>query len=1222
VDNHSYSHAREALQNVTQLRPNESRALRLLSDIAADERDYLERRQQKGQVYQAALNSWKNGEISEALTQMGMVLELDRQAPDSSSPDTSATYQNFYNKVRSEHDAINNGYAEAQRALAERDYPKALKVCQDFLVKYPNHALFQALKFDVEEQQRQQLSAFIAEVDRKLEAEPDLDAKVSLLREALAKYPAEGHFERSLRLVTDKRDLVNSILLRSRGHEERGQISEALGDLEIVRTIYSPYPGLQFEIERLQKRREQQARDSARARWVEQVDRQLETGNYSRAVELLQKAQEEFPNDPELVELEKQAQQGHERAIQAEQLLAQGQELCQQGNVGEGLETLRQARKLDERNPVITTSLRDALVEQARLAMENDWRVADGFAAEALEIDPNHALARSIRAQNRDRKRDEVVAECASQARRLQASGDLDSAAAEVEKGLAAYPGEPRLTVVRDSLSKERTQIERRQSRVRDVEQAREMQQQAVQADSAQLKSIYERTRTFVEKYPEEPEMLSIAREVERIVQARGDAAPAPPKAPTPKPKATTPKAKTPSGPRPAPGPSPNKFGAFLSARNLGIAGGAVALIVLALLARHFWPKPVPKPIAASATVRVHTVPPGASVRINGQDRGPSDSDLELEAGDYQVEASLPGYDTAQTTFSLKARESKTVELTLHPAVEVVRVTSPDLDRGQVTLDNTRVGDLEGGVLSLPNIAPGSHVLHIVAPQGGMDATIQFQTAPGTMPVVAAVPVAHQLQAVVISSAAGGVHVMSSLAGAPLSVDSRPSGQIGPGGVQLSGLNAGMHELTLGEGNAARKMSFEIGSAPALEAIVYSDRDVGSILVMTGEDNVDVFLDGKQYPRKTQHGQLRLPNLQTSSHSVRIHKDGFKDLPEQKVDIVKGQEARLRFALEALPKLASLSLEHITPGAQVSLDDTPIGTVGPDGVLSRANIPAGQHVLAFAVPGYQPKRIERKFAEGESVRLSNTDLELKRAQGVLEVVAPPNTQVAIELGGKTVQQFTGSAKVPLDEGTYNVVAHLPNAPATTASVTVGAGETKSLNFRTAASAMERWEQPWNLEGGWYTRHGGGFVLYNAPSPGGTYVFTVKLHHGHAIFSGSERVRWVVSYSDPNNYVLMQMDGKSFYRTEVVNGNKTELPKIQHKIPDDSPFVTLSVEIQPGVLVQRYSVHPNDWKMLDTWDRTSPSLRGKPRSFADGKFGFLIPSDRDMEVSNFAYYPKR
>src|SRR5579872_3136449 len=63
VDNHAYGPAREALQNALQLRFNEPRALRLLSEIEAQEKDYLRIRQQKAQVYQDALNSWKNGEV-------------------------------------------------------------------------------------------------------------------------------------------------------------------------------------------------------------------------------------------------------------------------------------------------------------------------------------------------------------------------------------------------------------------------------------------------------------------------------------------------------------------------------------------------------------------------------------------------------------------------------------------------------------------------------------------------------------------------------------------------------------------------------------------------------------------------------------------------------------------------------------------------------------------------------------------------------------------------------------------------------------------------------------------------------------------------------------------------------------------------------------------------------------------------------------------------------
>ena len=109
------------------------------------------------------------------------------------------------------------------------NFSAALTICQQYLSKYPGHALFQALKFDVEERQRQDLSSRVAEIDRRVEGEPDLDRRVNILKEALETYPGEPHFERALRLIRDKRDLVNSIVAKARNYEERVQFNEALG---------------------------------------------------------------------------------------------------------------------------------------------------------------------------------------------------------------------------------------------------------------------------------------------------------------------------------------------------------------------------------------------------------------------------------------------------------------------------------------------------------------------------------------------------------------------------------------------------------------------------------------------------------------------------------------------------------------------------------------------------------------------------------------------------------------------------------------------------------------------------------------------------------------------------------------------------------------------------------------------------------------------------------
>jgi serine/threonine-protein kinase len=522
VSNHSYGHAREALQNALVLRPRDTRAARLLKEIEGEEREYVRLRQEKTEMYHSAVNAWKNGEVSHALSQMKRVLEIDRVAPDSTSPDAAGMYQSFYNKIRSDHDLLNTGYQQARRHLAEKQFGAAQQVCREFLEKYPNQALFQALKFDIDEQQRQQLSAFIADVDRRLDAEQDLDAKVNLLREAANEYPAEDHFARLLKLAEDKRDLVNSIVERARIHEQRGQISEALSDLDTLQTIYGVYPGLKFEKDRLRKRLEQHTRDAARARWVSQVDQQIDNGHWQSAIDLVEKALVEFPGDLELLELRQQAQQGIERAARAEQLANEGQQLCADGEFDQGVDLLKNALQLDDRSTVRLT-LRDVFVMRAEAALDKDWRTVEAYADRALELDPTHALARSLRAQALDHKRRDVVDRCAAQARKLQGAGDLDAALAAVNEGLTLYPAEPRLTGISEALNKD---LSRTRGRSIDLEQLSAIGREAeVASGPREIQALIDRTRLVLSRHANEPEFQNIGRQLEERLAARSSEA-------------------------------------------------------------------------------------------------------------------------------------------------------------------------------------------------------------------------------------------------------------------------------------------------------------------------------------------------------------------------------------------------------------------------------------------------------------------------------------------------------------------------------------------------------------------------------------------------------------------------------------------------------------------------------------------------------------------------
>ena len=136
---------------------------------------------------------------------------------------------------------------------------------------------------------------------------------------------------------------MNSIVGRAKQYEERGQFNDAAGQWDILRNIYPLYPGLDFEVERLTRRKGEQAQAEAKARWMEQIDAYFATGDYAKAYDVIKGALNEFEGDKELQQLESLAQQGIKRSAEANVLLTEGQQLCSAKNYTEGLVALRKA---------------------------------------------------------------------------------------------------------------------------------------------------------------------------------------------------------------------------------------------------------------------------------------------------------------------------------------------------------------------------------------------------------------------------------------------------------------------------------------------------------------------------------------------------------------------------------------------------------------------------------------------------------------------------------------------------------------------------------------------------------------------------------------------------------------------------------------------------------------------------------------------------------------
>ena len=308
---------------------------------------------------------------------------------------------------------------------------------------------------------------------------------------------------------------------------------------------------------------------------------------------------------------------------------------------------------------------------------------------------------------------------------------------------------------------------------------------------------------------------------------------------------------------------------------------------------------------------------------------------------------------------------------------------------------------------------------------------------------------------------------------------------------------------------------------------------------------------------------------------------------------------------------ATLTIRQMAPGTSVSMDKSLIGTVGGDGTLSYGGVRPGRRTMQFSRPGYEPVTLTRDFTAAQPLLLSPADVTWRLAPVEIEVLAESNTEVTISLGQDTVHQFTGPGRVPLAAGTYQVVARGPSGISTSETITVSAGGARAIDLRSIASGMEAFDGAgWTQKEAWFIRRGGGFVTYNRTSADARIGFTVRTDRSRNPFSSGPRLKWVVGYADARNHVLLELANDYFYRTEVVNGNRRELPRVAHKMPLGSEFLHVSVEISGRQVVHQSNAGPG-WTLLDSWDTVLP---------AGGRFGFHLPGNETLEVTNFRYDP--
>ncbi len=1210
IDNQDYGQARQGIGEILKINSSETRARELLATIDRTEAELIKAQEEKQKLYDAALALYRKGEISTALGKLERLLEINRTGPRSPNPERDAQYQSLYNQVRSEHDAVRNAYTEARRHLLEKNFAKAREICDESLAKHPDDHLFQALKLEIHEAQRQQQSATVAEINRRVEAEPDLDKKFSILTDAVEKHPDERVFQASLDLVRERRDLINSIVTRARQHEDRGQFADAAGQWDILRNIYPKYPGLDFELERISRRREDQSRNDNKARWVEQIDRHLDLGDYTKAQELLNQANLELPGDAELEQLGGVVQTGLRRNVEASALVVSGQTLIAQSRFEEGLDHLRQAERLDDRNPAIRAALMSAIVKRARELMLADWKSAEPLVIEATELDSSDPVVRGLSTLIDDYKKQEAVNRIVVEARNLQAGGDMQGALRRVESGLNTYPNELRLSQLYNTLRSATSESRRKETLAPTGPKAVLQPPPAPKlpasppaapnpgpprastapppAENAKDLELPPTVKTTIL-----PSVVLPAASVEPRPPGPlkpGKGIPARPEAPPP---VIVP------GPRPPSPASPNR-----SRLIWGAGAAAIVVIAAALFFRSNQPPVVTetKPaLLSSVPLKFSSNVAGAHYVLDGQPVTDLDK-ATVAPGSHKAEATLEGYTSDFKDFSVGKNRPETVVLAfnLQPLLPELRVSS-DLKSGKYILDKGTPADLQDGSLVRESIAAGPHTLAIL---DGTRPIFSFGfTAEPKEPVKLTEALGSKTSpGLIVSSLGSSAHIYST-PGLKGGLDGQPLVPIPAEGlaVPLSANQAARFIVDDGK-SKPRTVPIEFSPLPILSVFLSGAAERLPLVINANVPDATVLINGHPLTRPMAAG-TRTVLLPPGTYKFKVVHEGYQDVSEQTVTIKSGDTnlQPLTFQLAEVVQAATLIVDNAPSGAEVLVDGTRAGlATGTSSAFKE--IAPGTHLIAVRKTNYEDFRQTLDFKNNAQVHLNAAGM---KGPGVVNIkVVPQNAVIMYHRDGDAASvTVENNHSLDLRAGTYEFSAEAPNHFPKKDLITISSGKVYDVSWTLPARVIANTVRPggpqpddvfvngpaWTVTPSQYWLHAGKGISFLKRSEGLHAFNLVNPKDGKDIVGLKMRkIVFVVDYSGPDNQVLYTLDAHNLSRRATINGSAQENFKTESGI--GGKILGIIVEVSPSTIVVKNS----GGRVLDTYKRT-----GNP-----GKLGFV------------------
>ena len=933
---------------------------------------------------------------------------------------------------------------------------------------------------------------------------------------------------------------------------------------------------------------DQQTGSGSKTQLVEQISACLRTCDYSRTQDLLRTAAAAFPNDPDFAELQKQSLDGVKRNSEVTRLITESQELFAQQKSAEAIQLLRRAYDLDKNNSLARAILANALVEHGHSLIESDWWEAGKLSKQALELNPAHPTAKTIRNLIQERKEKSSLEEWIRQVQKQQSGGDLIAALSLIAEGLDVHDRDPKLLLLQDAIQRDQD-VRKRQSRREDLEDLRRMESEIEKAkDEAAKQALAERVQALAAKYWTDGAVLTVANHLLRRLgfvpqesasasQKKGKGAPVIFHVPRPNAPAARAESKAAANPVPAKSVAPaSPVPASPVATEKAPPSVAVAppSIVPPAAPAPAMPNPLVQAAALASAAAAGNASAGAAKtsKVSSSNVAPSKFPLRAVPPRVVPRSKVRTSPKEAQTSSLLAESLRVAEVEASAEVTTSSARQKPTTRSNTTvlvlISSTAAVVIMGMAIFFSRKQPSSQVAKSSEPASTVSAPAVTAPAASTpSPAVSALP----------------TPTSTISAPVPTQVGTEPSAAALPVASE-TGVGKVVHD----------------NPGPA-----DSGHNVGTLVVVTGQDGAKVLVNGKLQGQLTQGGQLRLPNLELKDYAIQVSKSGFQDPPQQKIRIRKGEEAKLTFNLQPQLRLASLTIQGGAPGTMVLVDQNPVGTIQADGTLSVATVNPGDHVVELRKDRFKPRQFKKQFVVGGTVTLAGADAALEAVPGELKITfSPADARVAV-VKGDLLKMVSSGVPLSLAGGTYTLTARTSDGLTRSGTVEVVGGQLKTVDLPLAPGGMSKWDNPgaWKSERDAFVRKGGDFVLYGADPASGTFVFSAMLTKGH-------QLQWVLNYTDSRNYVLVQMDESTFYRSVIRNGQKTDEVKVPAK-NDKKSFHTLRIRVSPTEIVQQMK-QGDTWTMLDRWTQPGANL-------GLGKFGFYLPGDDQMAVSGFAHY---